>query len=52
MTMRRDRRQLSEEREEELMLAFIDAYSATKTRLEVDRFLRGLFCARQEPAAG
>jgi hypothetical protein len=47
----RMRRQLPVAREEELLLAFIDAYSATTTRVEVDRFLRGLFSAREEPAA-
>lgn len=45
------RRQLPVEREEQLLLAFINAYSATTTRVEVDRFLRGLFNARQEQAA-
>jgi hypothetical protein len=48
--VRRTRRQISEERQQEVLLAFLDAYSATETRVEVDRFLRAIFSARQEPA--
>jgi len=47
----RSRRQISIEREQELLSAFIAAYGATETRLAVDRFLRALFSARQEPAS-
>jgi len=49
--VRRTRREIPLEREQELLSAFIDAYSATETRVEVDRFLWALFSARKEPAA-
>jgi hypothetical protein len=49
--VRRTRREIPLEREQELLSAFIDAYGASETRSEVDRFLRGLFSARHEPAA-
>ena len=49
--MRRSRREIPVEREQELLSAFIEAYGASETRLAVDRFLRALFSARREPAA-
>jgi hypothetical protein len=47
----RTRRQIPLEREQELLRAFIEAYSATESRLVVDGFLKGLFSARHEPGA-
>jgi hypothetical protein len=49
-TVPRTRRQLPLEREQELLRAFIEAYSATETRVVVDRFLKGLFSAQPELA--
>jgi hypothetical protein len=46
----RTRRQLPLEREQELLRAFIEAYSATETRVVVDRFLKGLFSVQPELA--
>ncbi len=50
-TVRRARLEIPTAREQELLSAFIDAYSATETRSEVDRFLRAIFSAHQEPSA-
>ena len=47
--MRRARHQVPLERQQELLSAFLDAYSATETRVVVDRFLLALFRARREP---
>jgi hypothetical protein len=49
--VRRTRREIPIERQQELLSTFINAYSASETRREVDRFLRGLIGARPEPAA-
>jgi hypothetical protein len=50
--VRRNRREIPVEREQELLSAFIEAYGSSETRVAVDRFLRALFSARKEPSAG